>query len=348
MNYNNQQEFPDLPREAQPAREHVDHRGSGYRRSQEKEAAQHHEPSRRQQPEPRRQAEPRRPADQRPEQQRPEPRRPVEPRQEQQQQQRRNVDQQRHEQRVEQRRESMEMAPSHEYDERRMPQHYSRGDLENGEMARERERQPTRDERDGRSSREREGLDGRPAKQNARYTSRIEEFHERGGGEGTRSLDYGMEQQPPQSAAEHPGLNRSMSGTAMGGGRPSNPVDDIVGILQQQAGGAGPRRSTGGAARQSQDTRQNYMAQQDDRTAYRGGPGGGRYNDRGPYGGGGGSRFDAANSLANKNVADLASLLELKARLATEKDDRVQQRHTNRRNRDQPDMSNTSNWPALS
>lgn len=107
----------------------------------------------------------------------------------------------------------------------------------------------------------------------------------------------------------------------------SAPVADIVEILQQQSGGAprsaGPRDAcTGGRAPRSGEFRPT-----DDRYG------------RGPP--------QPASPV--QDVADLASLLELRARLAQEKAEQMAVRHSARpRPRfDERDLSNTSNWPDL-
>jgi len=178
---------------------------------------------------------------------------------------------------------------------------------------------------------------------------RVREFQDQRGGGGTRSLDYPDREDP---ARNRPALNRSVSG-----GRPNNPMAaDIVGILHQQASGvpgSGRPPRVDEVTYSSQDSRSHPDT---DRPSYRNPPGGdrgGRYGGGGPNSSGpnrydtGFSRYGGAGGVVDKNVADLASLMELKARLALERAEQVTARQNTRRPRQEPDLFNTSNWPAL-
>jgi len=108
---------------------------------------------------------------------------------------------------------------------------------------------------------------------------------------------------------------------------------DIVGILNQQAKGGDNRYA---------DSRQNTSGQNDSRSgdvrSYPSAPAPAPHR-----------RYGAPPSPPpiNQEVADIASLMELQARLAQERADRSVSRNNERQRVSTRDLANTSNWPSL-
>jgi len=118
--------------------------------------------------------------------------------------------------------------------------------------------------------------------------------------------------------------------------QPSAPVADIIGILQQQARGG--KQEQGEVVERGNRETSSYRPHPVERQEFRGSSGG-----RGGGGGGGGG----PPAQVNSEVADLASLLELKARLAQEKVGTGRREGGRRRQEVARDLANTSHWPAL-
>jgi len=157
---------------------------------------------------------------------------------------------------------------------------------------------------------------------------REDRYRGRGGGH------YQREQGRPHHVREED-LGKP-HGRGQGRPQPNTPVADIVGILHQQARGGNKEQWD-----QRQRETNNYRQHAVERQEYRGGGGGGR------IGGGSGRGGGGPPVQVNSEVADLASLLELKARLAQEKVGSGGRREGGRMRQEAKDLANTTHWPAL-